>query len=83
MANKTNKTQDQKADLVPVSDPTLTPISEAVEVTADAVTLTTNLTPRAKLAGNPTVKTKAAKPKIGTTNKITKPTFGVVRGVYN
>lgn len=40
-------------------------------------------TPRRKPAGKPVVRTGVAKPKIGATAKIHKPTFGVVRGVYN
>jgi hypothetical protein len=40
-------------------------------------------TPLRKPAGKPVVRTRVAKPKIGATAKIHKPTFGVVRGVYN
>lgn len=40
-------------------------------------------TPRRKPAGKPVVRTRVAKPTIGATAKIHKPTFGVVRGVYN
>jgi hypothetical protein len=38
--------------------------------------------PIRKPAGKPSVKKKVGRPKIGATEKVTKPTFGVVRGVY-
>ena len=43
----------------------------------------TEVSPLRKPAGKPVVRTRVAKPKVGAIDKVTKPTFGVVRGVYN
>lgn len=39
--------------------------------------------PIRKPAGKPQVRNRVAKPRIGAVDKVTEPTFGVVRGVYH
>jgi hypothetical protein len=63
-------------------DPTTPEVNEAW-VDAPEAQEAIEATPRRKPAGKPTVKNRVGKPKIGAVDKVTKPTFGVVRGVYN
>lgn len=65
-------------------DPATPDVDEAwTDVADSAPDSALEATPRRKPAGKPVVRTGVAKPKIGATAKIHKPTFGVVRGVYN
>jgi hypothetical protein len=68
-------------------DPTTPEVNEAwvevVDSAPDSAPEAIEATPIRKPAGKPSVRKRVAKPKIGATEKVTKPTFGVVRGVYN
>jgi hypothetical protein len=44
---------------------------------------TREASPIRKPAGKPSVRKRVGRPKIGVVEKVTKPTFGVVRGVYH
>jgi hypothetical protein len=56
---------------------------EATDSAPDSAPESVEATPLRKPAGKPSVRKRVAKPKIGATEKVTKPTFGVVRGVYH
>jgi hypothetical protein len=58
-------------------------VNEAWVDEADSTPESIETTPRRKPAGKPAVRKRVGRPKIGVVEKVTKPTFGVVRGVYN
>jgi len=60
------------------NDPT-TEVNEAWE----DIDISADLEPIKKPAGKPQVRKRVARPKIGAVDKVQKPTFGIVRGVYN
>jgi hypothetical protein len=64
-------------------DPATPDVNEAWVEATDSAPDSVEATPIRKPAGKPSVRKRVAKPKIGATEKVTKPTFGVVRGVYN
>jgi hypothetical protein len=73
------RARTNKGTFVP-DDPSTPDVNEAwVDIQPEPI----ETTPRRKPAGKPTVKNQVAKPKIGAVDKVRKPTFGVVRGVYN
>jgi hypothetical protein len=63
-------------------DPTTPDINEAwVDVPEEPKAI--DAEPIHKPAGRPSVRKRVGKPTVGAVEKVTKPTFGVVRGVYN
>jgi hypothetical protein len=60
-------------------DPATPDINEAWTDVAEA----TDLEPIKKSAGKPQIRKRVGRPKIGAVDKVQKPTFGVVRGVYS
>ncbi len=63
-------------------DPTTPEINEAwVEAPPSDESIETS--PIRKPAGKPNVRKRVGRPTVGAIEKVTKPTFGVVRGVYN
>lgn len=64
-------------------DPTTPDVNEAWVEVSDSAPESIEATPRRKPAGKPAVRKRVGRPKIGVVEKVTKPTFGVVRGVYH
>jgi hypothetical protein len=74
---RTPKGQFQGDDL------TTPDINEAWAPEAPSEPISHEAAPLRKPAGKPAVRKRVGRPKVGTVEKVTKPTFGVVRGVYN
>jgi hypothetical protein len=73
------RARTNKGTFVP-DDPTTPEVNEAwTEVESQSA----DVSPLRKPAGKPAVRKRVGKPTVGAIDKITKPTFGVVRGVYN